>query len=257
MNEYIYTVYRHIAPNGKIYVGITSKKPNKRWNGGLGYLNNEYFHRAILKYGWDNIKHEILFTDLTKEQAERKEIELIAFYKSDQKEYGFNIQHGGSSNGKHAEETKIKIGLANKGRHPWTYGNHHSDETKAKISEFHKGSHLSVETKQKISIALKGRKQDSEVVKQRAESNRGKKRTEEQCKRISESLKGRVVVQSIETRQKISRTLSIPIICVETGVKYYGTREAERKTHISSGSITNCLKGRTQKAGGFHWQYAD
>ena len=251
-----YTVYKHISPSGKIYIGITSKKPEKRWNGGLGYLHNEYFLRAIHKYGWENIKHEILFNDLTKEEAEQKEIELIAQYKSDEKEYGYNIQHGGSSNGKHSEETKIKIGLANKGRHPWTYGNHHSEETKAKISDYHKETHLAEETKQKISEALKGRKQDVVTIQKRIKANTGKKRTEEQRKRISESLKGRVVVQSVETRNKISRTLSKPIICVETGVEYYGIREAERQTHIHSSSITKCLKGELKKAGGYHWEYA-
>lgn len=30
MQEENYTVYRHIAPNGKMYVGITSQKPEKR-----------------------------------------------------------------------------------------------------------------------------------------------------------------------------------------------------------------------------------
>lgn len=252
-----YTVYKYTTPSGKIYIGITSKKPLKRWNGGRGYLNNEYFMRAIQKYGWKNIEHEILFADLTKEEAEQKEIELIFQYRSDEKEFGYNIQHGGSSVGKHSDETKKKIGTANKGRHPWTYGNHHSDETRKKLSEYHKGSHLSEETKQKISKALSGRKQDADVARKRAESNRGKKRTEEQRERISASLKGRKVVQSQETRAKISRTLSMPIVCVETGVEYYGIREASRQTNIQSSSITGCLKGKLKRAGGYHWKYLD
>lgn len=45
-----YTVYMHIAPNNKIYIGITSKKPKYRWNNGTGYINNDYFTRAIKKY---------------------------------------------------------------------------------------------------------------------------------------------------------------------------------------------------------------
>lgn len=27
-----YSVYKHTAPNGKIYIGITSMKPENRWN---------------------------------------------------------------------------------------------------------------------------------------------------------------------------------------------------------------------------------
>ena len=51
----IYTVYKHITPSGKVYIGITSIKPDKRWNRGKGYKDNIYFSNAINKYGWDNI----------------------------------------------------------------------------------------------------------------------------------------------------------------------------------------------------------
>lgn len=30
MNENNYVVYRHTSPSGKVYIGITSKKPEKR-----------------------------------------------------------------------------------------------------------------------------------------------------------------------------------------------------------------------------------
>lgn len=47
-----YTVYMHISPSGKRYVGITRQRPVARWKNGRGYINNEYFYRAIKKYGW-------------------------------------------------------------------------------------------------------------------------------------------------------------------------------------------------------------
>lgn len=53
-------LYRHTSPSGKVYIGITSKSVNKRWNGGRGYKTCIYFYNAILKYGWDNIKHELM-----------------------------------------------------------------------------------------------------------------------------------------------------------------------------------------------------
>lgn len=73
-----YSVYMHTCPNSKKYIGITCRNPLYRWNHGNGYRRNEHFFRAIVKYGWDNIKHEILFDGLTEEEAEQKEKVLIA-----------------------------------------------------------------------------------------------------------------------------------------------------------------------------------
>lgn len=111
MNDFI--VYKHLFPNNKTYIGITCQNVNKRWAGGYGYRNT-LVGNAIQKYGWENVKHEILFENLTKEEAEQKEIELIAYYKSNQRKYGYNIANGGNHKGKVAEETKAKISKANK-----------------------------------------------------------------------------------------------------------------------------------------------
>ena len=84
-----------------------------------------------------NIKHEILFTGLTKEEAEQKEIELIALYYSNDSAFGYNISNGGSHNGKHSEETKRKIGLCQIGNKN-SLGVIRSEETRKKISDAHK-----------------------------------------------------------------------------------------------------------------------
>ena len=101
-----YTVYKHTFPNGKVYIGITCQKVYKRW--GNKYANAPFMKNAIQKYGWENVKHEILFENLTQEEAEQKEIELIAQYKSNQREFGYNIANGGMHRGKTNNETKIK-----------------------------------------------------------------------------------------------------------------------------------------------------
>ena len=62
-----FTVYCHISPNGKKYVGITAQEPEVRWNNGLGYKHrNPHFWRAIQKYGWNNIEHIVLANNLSK-----------------------------------------------------------------------------------------------------------------------------------------------------------------------------------------------
>ena len=63
MCEYI--VYMHISPSGKKYIGITKQNPKRRWNSGNGYKNNDYFTKAIKKYGWNNFLHIILAENLT------------------------------------------------------------------------------------------------------------------------------------------------------------------------------------------------
>lgn len=148
MEEKCYTVYMHVCPNDKKYIGITKQQPEKRWMKGLGYQTNEYFYRAIKKYKWDNIKHIILFKNLSKEEAELKETEIIKEYKSDIREFGYNIEKGGHINCV-SEETKNKISKTmkekgiyknnpncfKKGSISWIKGKHHNEKTIKKIKE--------------------------------------------------------------------------------------------------------------------------
>ena len=148
-----YKVYMHIFPNSKVYIGITSQKPKRRWNNGQGYKNNQYMTNAIMKYGWDNVVHKILYTNLKKEESEEIEIKLIKEYKANNKRYGYNIEYGGCHNGKTSEITRKRISEANKGKHnsPKTeFKKGHitiiTEEIKQKISEKNKGKHASVRT---------------------------------------------------------------------------------------------------------------
>lgn len=88
----------HTSPNGKRYIGITSREPKARWRSGWGYIANPHFWNAIRFYGWQNFSHEILYTNLTKKEAEQKEIELIAYYDSTNQNKGYNIAAGGGCN---------------------------------------------------------------------------------------------------------------------------------------------------------------
>lgn len=74
-----FIVYKHTSPSNKVYIGITKLNLIKRWK---GYINNTYFFRAILKYGWNNFQHEILYSELSEKEAKQIEICLIAYYNS-------------------------------------------------------------------------------------------------------------------------------------------------------------------------------
>ena len=92
-----YVVYKHTTPNNKVYIGITCQDLDKRWKQGLGYQTQQYFFKAIVKYGWINIKHEILYTGLSIDKAKEKEVELITQFNSTNPEFGYNITPGGDS----------------------------------------------------------------------------------------------------------------------------------------------------------------
>lgn len=96
----MYTVYEHKNKiNGKRYIGITKQKASDRWgNLGRNYKNScPRFWSAIQCYGWDNFEHNILYTNLSKDDACALEIELIGKYKTQDRDYGYNILEGGQS----------------------------------------------------------------------------------------------------------------------------------------------------------------
>ena len=104
-----YCVYVHINKiNGKMYVGQTCQKPEKRWQNGGGYLNSTYFYHAIQKYGWDNFEHEIVASNLTQQEADNFERLLIEKLDTLNHDKGYNIRVGGA-NGRLTQEHKNKI----------------------------------------------------------------------------------------------------------------------------------------------------
>ena len=128
-----YTVYKHTSPSGKVYIGVTSLRPEERWSGGAGYVKNKHFNRAIKKYGWENIKHEILFDNLSKEDAFKIEIELIKEYRSSEREFGYNLGTGGEhgpTGSKWSDESR-----ENHMNAIWSKPRNHSEEEKKRISE--------------------------------------------------------------------------------------------------------------------------
>lgn len=153
----MYTVYQHKNKiNGKIYIGITSRKPEERWGcNGINYKSSPHFYAAIQKYGWDNFEHNILYTNCTKEEACLMEQILIKQYNSTNREFGYNSTSGGESFVMN-DETKQKISQGLMGNKNGL-GHPCSEEKARKISEAQKGRSFTEEHKQKLSEAAKQR----------------------------------------------------------------------------------------------------
>ena len=173
-----WTVYEHITPSGKRYIGITSKKPEDRWLNGRGYRKNKLFYKAIEKYGWNNIQHNVVSTYLTEKDAKWLENYLICYYRTFVGFYdckGYNCTIGGD-------------GVV--GCEPWNKGIHMDYETKRKISEKLKGKHPSEETRRKLSEAQKGKHNSEETRRKLSEARKGIKFSNEHRRRISEAQTG-------------------------------------------------------------------
>ena len=91
-----YTVYIHTDPDNKKYVGLTRRNPEDRCKNGYGYAsnNNQKFYDAIKEIGWENFTHEIIAENLSREEAEQLERELIYQYDTTNDECGYNILDG-------------------------------------------------------------------------------------------------------------------------------------------------------------------
>lgn len=218
-----YTVYMHIAPSGKKYVGITSTKVKRRWMGGYGYKCNPHFYRAIKKYGWDSFEHIILYENLSKQEAEKIEIGLIAKHNLTDKRYGYNIENGGNAPGTHSEETLKKMSEAQSGSKNHMWGK------KGPLNP------------------LYGRKASAEAIEKNRLAHIG----------ITSYWKGRHI--SEDTKKAISKAQSKRVICVETGETFDNITSASKWAGVSISRISKVCKHmkRARSAGGYHWEYVE
>ena len=195
-----FTVYRHITPDGKTYIGKTSQTLKKRWKNGKGYKGT-LFASAIEEFGWDKIEHEILAENLQEEEAKRLHEYYIEKYRSfigypDCN--GYNMSTGeGTTGWQPTDETKQKISESNQGKTSHL-GFHHSEETKKRISDFHKGNQY-----------RKGKTQSEETKKRISESHKGKTNSPETRKKISEGLKGNQCHKGIAAYNKGKKLVMI------------------------------------------------
>lgn len=179
--------------NGKMYVGSGINLKN-RWKNHLIELRLNRHHSTYLQSAWNKYSiNNFIFTVLEYVEDETKliikEQYWIDFYKSYDREFGYNVcQFAGNNLGRKASpETLGKLSLLRLGRP-------RLEDTKRKISETMKGRQFSVKTLEKMSEAQKGKKKSDKFKKNMSERLKGNKfasvpKTEEQKKAHSAAMK--------------------------------------------------------------------
>ena len=217
----MFKVYCHTCPNGKRYIGITSCSVKKRWGSNGILYKEQLFYSAIQEFGWDNIKHEILFDGLTKEQAEEIETELIKKYKCLDRNYGYNVAYKGVIHT-------------------------HTDETRQKMSRTRKGRTPSETNRKALSKALTGKKMSAEHIEHLRTSHIGYVMPKEQKEKISKSCMNKRI-------KKVSQ-YSLGGEYIRTFQSMKDALESVNGKTVSN--ISSCCTGRRDKAYGYIWKYA-
>lgn len=186
--------------DGRIYIGQTTRSLKERISEhshkGLFYFNN-----VIAKYGIDNFKWEIIDKANYQKELDEKESYCISLYKSNIKEFGFNLTSGGD-HGVYSEEVRKKMSENMVGVKNHRYGKKHSPETRLRRS-----------------IALKGLTSGSKHCMYGKPSHN--------CKRVR---------------------------CIETSESFDSVKLASINKNIGPSNLSNCLTGRNNTAGGYHWE---
>ena len=237
MSERKWCVYKHTnKTNGKVYIGITCKKPERRWANGAGYKPNQHFWNAIQKYGWDGFSHEILLHGLSREEACAKEIEFISLYGSCGLN-GYNLTAGGD------------------GSNGWKM----TEEQKAKISASHKGKKRPPHIGEIVRARSLGKKPSAETRAKMSKAQTGRRHTEETKQKLSKLMRDRgfvphaaIEVAAEKHKKPVAQyTLDGSLIRV-----WPSAMDAEREGGFAHNSIAKCALGKAKIHKGYTWKYA-
>ena len=242
-NEKLWSVYIHTSPSNKVYIGI-AKDVKHRWrNQGSGYKGSNRIYYAIKKYGWDNFKHEIVATNLTREEACEMEIELINKYHSTDTRYGYNMKEGGQ-HGSLAQESIEKLRKSQMG-HPV------SERVKKILAECNSIKVICIETKEIFDSITEAADKMNLCRTSVARAARG---NQENC--------GGYHFAWLSDYQNgtIKRFVPNPAVyrrvrCITTGEEFDTVCEASRKTGLSRRGISYACNGVHETCGKMKWEF--
>lgn len=233
MNDYYIYLTTNLI-NGKKYIGQHKGLPDDDYLG-----SGSTFLKALKKYGKENFSKEILCFCQTREEADKKEREIIQFYNAVEDKTFYNNSEGGTGGdgwrsyqrwcNQHPEEA-LKQWRKNAQRlQEWRKNNPIEYHEKCVIP-MHKG-------------LQEWRKNNPDKVWEHTKRlNQGKE--EWQKSHPEEHQK-----QVDEWRKMGSIANSQQILCITTGKIFPSLSEAARYYNISQPNISKCLKGERKSAG--------
>lgn len=252
-----YKIYCHITPSGKKYIGITKQNLQERFGkNGEKYRKCTAFWKAIEKYGWDNIKHEIIDNAFSLEEANEKEKFYINHYKTHDKKYGYNCTIGGDgvSGWKPTEEQKLKN--SNSKKEMWK-----NPQTREQLTKERKLRGNSKQEKERLLEMCQSNWSNPEI-RCKLENHLRQISNDEVCKEKRKIAMKKIWRENPERFMKNRKYksgeqhfASKKILCVETNIVYISGIDAMNKTGISNKSISAVLNGKTKTAGGYHWEF--
>jgi len=240
-------IYKITSPSGKIYIGqsIDIKRRLRDYKK-LRCKKQPKLHRSFLKYGYETHLIEIVENCSIDKLNDRERYYQELF---NCVENGLNcfLTQSNHKTGKHSEETKKKLSIANSNpsletRHRKSLGQVGKtvpEEMRKKISDSHKGKKHSLETR--LKIAENSRNISDETRQKYRDSHIGHTHTLESRKKISSGLIGRN--HSEETKLKISSKHGTRIIDVVTGMEFLSVAKAAKHLGCNISNLHNKLKG--------------
>lgn len=282
-----YLVYMHTSPSGKRYIGITRQTPDERWRKGKGYQRCTAFWRAIQKYGWDNISHEIIDSCETLEEANALEKYYIEHYQSHDAKRGYNCTDGGDgvAGWKANDEQRRKIIEAKRAMWQDTEAREKltaerraraaTPEEHDRLNRMLEQNWSNPQMREKLTKHLREIARSPELRQSRAEKM--KRQWAEHPEKYRNAIAGMHSPEATQKRSKRMKALwkeksevflnnrvyksgaenanSKPIVCVETGTVFPCARAAENEMGVSYKSISNAVRGKSKTAGGYHWKF--
>lgn len=212
------------SETGKLYIGKHSTNDL-----GDGYQGSGLWVKRALASG-SKLTTEAIGSYKTEVEAYEAEREFIAAFRFDCPDRIMNFQDGGEGWSKGKKQTLEHTQKSAKSR----TGRKFSEETKRKISQSQLGK--------KRPNKWLGRKHTEEAKKKISASKKGRKMSESERQKLIKNLTGRKMGESF--KRKVSLRVSKWVVCLDTGMVFFGVGAAAEFYGISKEMMYKVLSGK-------------